>query len=31
VEDSLDEENIDPTLFFLTLENDKGLVTIDEL
>lgn len=31
VQKSLDEENIDPTLFFFSLDTDLGLVKIDEL
>lgn len=28
---SLEEENIDKTLFFFTLDEDKGLIEIDDL
>jgi hypothetical protein len=31
IETSLEEENIDPTLFYFTLETDQGLVKIDEM
>ena len=31
VRNSLDDENIDPTLFFFTLETDTGLMKIDDM
>ena len=31
IKSTLDSENIDPTLFFFTLDSDKGLVDIEEM